>query len=428
MGACSTKGQVSEVNEKRPRNRVSGDGVDKTFRLGDKANKAEVINQSSHAIEGLGEGQGDKVAFNHPNDAEKDARRKSMTVPRNFFLSLNVPYNDITFDLKMGSGTFGQVFKAHIGGKRCAVKEMFLNGSAQERLEILADFGKECKIMSLMMHPNIVQFWGSVQEAPHFCIITELCEGSVVDLLSLVAQEKINVTWKLLLGITSGGAEALKYLHYDCATQIIHRDVKAENLLLNKRFVCKLTDFGLSRVIEAGLDSQNKNMTMCGTPSWVAPEIFKGEPYNNKIDVYSFGVVMWELYCFRKPYMKEDPVKLPYKVALQNLRPPLSPHIPEFLAKLMCQCWDGDPAKRPSFIELTEKLQGANKYLGSVSLEEPVDITKVNNNLYKVKKEEAREARKTMIPGMVPEGAEGGDEGEAEASEGGEVANANVLV
>ena len=138
----------------------------------------------------------------------------------------------------------------------------------------------------MMHHPNIVEFWGSVQEAPHFCIITELCEGSVVDLLSVVAAEKVNVTWKLLLNITTGGAEALKYLHFDCETQIIHRDVKAENFLLDRKFVCKLTDFGLSRIIDAGMANQQKNMTMCGTPSWVAPEIFKGEAYNNKIDVY----------------------------------------------------------------------------------------------------------------------------------------------
>jgi len=262
-----------------------------------------------------------------------------------------------------------------------------------------------------MHHPNIVQFWGSVQEAPNFCLITELCEGSVVDLLQLVRIEKVNVTWRLLKNITSGAAEAMKYLHYDCETQIIHRDLKAENLLLDRKFVCKLTDFGLSRIISEGEANKTSHMTMCGTPSWVAPEIFKGEAYNHKIDVYSFGVVMWELCCFRKPYIGENPVKLPFRVALQNLRPPISPHIPEFFAKVMCDCWDGDPAKRPDFKEITERLMNAEKLLqekGSegqapVDLDEAVDITKVSNNIYKAQKKEMRAAAKIAIPGEIVE-------------------------
>ena len=122
--------------------------MERTFRLGHKANTAEVISSSTHALAGLGDtGSGDKVAMTEPKHGDEDARRFSVNVPRGFFLSLNVPYDEITFDLKMGSGTFGQVFKAHIAGKRCAVKEVFNNGNAQERLEILEDFGKECKIM-----------------------------------------------------------------------------------------------------------------------------------------------------------------------------------------------------------------------------------------------------------------------------------------
>lgn len=106
---------------------------------------------------------------------------------------------------------------------------------AEERAEMVEDFGKECRIMSMIRHPNIVQFFGSVQEAPNFCIISELCEGNVVDLLNLLSGRKINVTWRLLWGIANGAASALNYLHFENETQIIHRDVKAENLLLTEK-------------------------------------------------------------------------------------------------------------------------------------------------------------------------------------------------
>ena len=142
---------------------------------------------------------------------------------------------------------------------------------------------------------------------------SQLLEGNLQDLLTMVNKKKINVTWRLLWSIANGTATALRYLHFENGTQVIHRDVKvsqrslfmtsqlgstlnhchltlcstqAENLLLNKSFVAKLTDFGLSRMIDPGKNSKIKTMTMCGTPSWVAPEIFKGEPYNQRIDVY----------------------------------------------------------------------------------------------------------------------------------------------
>ena len=145
MGGCSSKNDDSANSN---RNKPHGDGLERTFRLGHKPNTAEVISSSSHGLAGLGESAaGDKMAVTEPGHDDHASRRASVDIPKGFFLSLNVPYEDITFDLKMGSGTFGQVFKAHVSGKRCAVKEIFHHGNAQERLEILADFGKECKIM-----------------------------------------------------------------------------------------------------------------------------------------------------------------------------------------------------------------------------------------------------------------------------------------
>jgi len=327
-----------------------------------------------------------------------------MQVPGDFYLGLDVSFEDIALDESVGRGQFGEVFRAHIEGKRVAVKQIFIHGTAEERLELIEDFSKECKVMSMTRHPNIVRFYGAVRQSPNFCLITELCEGNLQDLLTMVSNKKVNVTWRLLWSIANGAAQALRYLHFETETQIIHRDVKAENMLLNKAFVCKLTDFGLSRIIDSGKNNQMKNMTMCGTPSWIAPEIFKGEAYNQRIDVYSYAIVLWELFCFQKPYANSDPVKLPYQVALESKRPPLAPHIPQKFANLMDRCWHGDPEQRPEFTEICDTLASFLKGdTLNIDLDSPVDVTAISNDLYKMKSAALRLGSNINIPGAITE-------------------------
>ncbi len=121
-------------------------------------------------------------------------------------------------------------------------------------------------------------------------MVQELCPGSVASLLKMARHHKINVTWRMVLGIAKDAAKACLYLH-TLTPQILHRDLKAENLLTDKNFHGKLTDFGLSRTVKN--PSAAAQMTFCGSPSWVAPEVFRGEAYTEKVDVYSYGVVLW---------------------------------------------------------------------------------------------------------------------------------------
>ena len=110
-------------------------------------------------------------------------------------------------------------------------------------------------------------------------------------------------------------AEACKYLHAR-EPKIVHRDLKSENLLINDQFTAKVSDFGLSRFID--LDAK---MTVCGTPSWVAPEIFREERYTEKVDVYSYAILLWELITQDKPHYGFDAIQLPYLVGKEKLRP-----------------------------------------------------------------------------------------------------------
>ena len=181
-------------------------------------------------------------------------------------------------------------------------------------------------------------------------LLFELMQGSVGSLLELVHKNKVNVTWRMCMKIARDSARAVAYLH-NLTPKILHRDLKSENLLLDNSFNCKLTDFGLSRAYEP-----HTVMTVCGTPCWVAPEIFRGEPYSEEVDVYSFGVVLWELFAFKKPYQNVDAVELPYLVAKQNLRPDAPIYCPPSLNKLMADCWDPTAANRPNFSQVVLRI------------------------------------------------------------------------
>ncbi|RHZ14128.1 hypothetical protein DYB37_006328 [Aphanomyces astaci] len=271
------------------------------------------------------------------------------------FFGLNLPFNEIDVRSTLGAGNFGVVYEAYCKGKRVAVKKIYLRDTSEQSTE-LVDFAQEVDILSVLIHPNIVHFLGAVQEHPNYCLITELCEGSVLDLLKLVESKKARATWGLTLDIANDCASACHYLH-SLNPIVLHRDIKAENLLITELFRCKLSDFGLSRSLEKDAIAN----TVCGTPRWVAPEVYRGDVYSEKIDIYSYGIVLWELFCFKKPYLDQDPINLPYMVVHKNLRPPLCAHIPTVLHDLMKACWHPDPSQRPSFHEIRGLLDAARK-------------------------------------------------------------------
>lgn len=295
---------------------------------------------------------GTLIYFNQADaGAGKPAEDPSKQIGQDEFYGLDIAYGDLQMHETIGRGTYGQVYKAHFRGRHIAVKKIFLSQEPDERAEILEDFNKEIKILSLLKHECIIKFLGACR-TEQYCLLFELCEGSVGSLLSMVRKHKINVTWRMCLKIALDAARACEYLH-GLTPKILHRDLKAENLLLDDKFKCKLTDFGLSRGYET-----KQVMTVCGTPCWVAPEIFRGEPYTETVDVYSYGIVLWELFCFEKPYQDQDCVELPYLVAKKNLRPELLKHCPGKLNDLMKECWHPDMNQRPSMSEIVQRLNG----------------------------------------------------------------------
>ncbi|KAF1322412.1 Tkl protein kinase, partial [Globisporangium splendens] len=150
---------------------------------------------------------------------------ESCRIDNTLFFGLKIRFEDIHFEAQIDTGNFGVVYKAIYKGKHLAVKRLLIPNYSKKSIQ---DFQNELSILSVLTYPNIVQFLGAVTEPPTFCILTELCAGSLVDLLRLAQSKRLNITWGLTLGIALDCAKACSYLH-TLNPVVLHRDIKGEN-------------------------------------------------------------------------------------------------------------------------------------------------------------------------------------------------------
>ncbi|KAJ1421848.1 Serine/threonine-protein kinase, active site [Sesbania bispinosa] len=190
----------------------------------------------------------------------------------------------------IGKGGFGTVYKGVFpDGKELAVKKL-----QREGLEGEKEFRAEMEVLSGhgfgWPHPNLVTLYGWCLNGSEKILVYEYIEGgSLEDLLT----DRTRLTWRRRLQVAIDVARALVYLHHECYPSIVHRDVKASNVLLDKEGKAKVTDFGLARVVDVG-DSHVSTM-VAGTVGYVAPEYGQTWQATTKGDVYSFGVLIMEL-------------------------------------------------------------------------------------------------------------------------------------
>ncbi|XVF31208.1 hypothetical protein REPUB_Repub16aG0125900 [Reevesia pubescens] len=259
-----------------------------------------------------------------------------------------IPWEDLDIGERIGIGSYGEVYHADWNGTEVAVKKFLdqdFSGAA------LAEFKREVRIMRRLRHPNVVLFMGAVTRPPNLSIITEfLPRGSLYKILHR-PHSQIDETRRIKMALDV--ARGMNCLHTSIPT-IVHRDLKTPNLLVDKNWTVKVGDFGLSRLKHNTFLSSKST---AGTPEWMAPEVLRNEPSNEKCDVYSFGVILWELATLRRPWSGMNPMQVVGAVGFQNRRLEIPKELDPLVARIIWQCWQTDPSLRPSFAELTVALK-----------------------------------------------------------------------
>lgn len=278
--------------------------------------------------------------------------------------ALEVNPSELCMLNKVGTGCTAEVFRGTYQGMEVAVKQIDWAKSNMGEKEQRA-FDREVGIMPRLRHENLVLFLGVSSLERPFRIITEFCSGGCLFEL-LHNCDHIEIQWSQQLKMSIDVAAAMVYLH-DFNPQIIHRDLKSLNLLLHFPItgrdevpLVKVSDFGLSRMKDAGAEEDWGKMTIAaGTCHWMAPEVFASGKYDEKVDVYSFAMILFEIICREIPFEDEEPAAVG-RLTVQGQRPDLEavpPDCPKALQDLMIRSWAPEPHLRPAFPYILELLQ-----------------------------------------------------------------------
>ncbi|KAL6060669.1 putative serine/threonine-protein kinase/receptor [Balamuthia mandrillaris] len=293
-----------------------------------------------------------------PSTANNEENEEPSSATKSLFqgASWSIDGKELVFGDLLGVGTSAQVFKGTYRGQEVAVKVL---RPVMEPKQI-ENFKKELDIMGSLRSTDVVYFYGTCLE-PKICIVMEYCaRGSLYHVLS---SKNTSIDWPLLFHIADGMMRGINCLH-SWKPQIVHRDLKSLNLLVDDNWNVKVCDFGLSRYTDQGnLSTLGK---LRGTFAYCAPEVYFGERFSAKSDIYSVGVILWELMvkCIKgeydRPYGEYKHLVFDFQIIIQTakkgLRPTIPPNCPPSYADLIRRCWDAEPDNRPDCLQVAEGL------------------------------------------------------------------------
>ncbi|XP_062113976.1 probable serine/threonine-protein kinase PBL11 [Humulus lupulus] len=278
----------------------------------------------------------------------------------------------------LGEGGFGDVHKGYLThrtmnhakpneGKPVAVKRLI-----NRRSQGPEAWKTEVDILGILNHPHVVQLIGCCNEGNHRILVYEYMTKGSLDTF-LLRENRKELSWRRRVQIAIGAASGLAYLHTH-GKPIIHRDIKASNVLLDSHFHAKISDFGLAKY---GPEDENDHLStkVIGSRGYLAPEYFYRGHLTIKADVYSFGVVLMEILsgsCADKRYSKgiqEDLIERTKFLLCRNTKPELHTVIDKQLGKnipmeearifaeLAYQCLSQNPESRPTMTEVVAGLE-----------------------------------------------------------------------
>uniref|UniRef100_A0A3B3VK57 receptor protein-tyrosine kinase n=1 Tax=Poecilia latipinna TaxID=48699 RepID=A0A3B3VK57_9TELE len=277
--------------------------------------------------------------YEDPNQAVRDFAKE-------------IDASNIRIERVIGAGEFGEVCsgRLRVQGKReiyVAIKSLKAGYSDKQR----RDFLSEASIMGQFDHPNIIRLEGVVTKCKPVMIITEFMENGSLD--TFLKKHDGQFTVIQLVGMLRGIASGMKYLS---DMSYVHRDLAARNILVNSNLVCKVSDFGLSRVLE---DDPEAAYTTRGGKipiRWTAPEAIAYRKFTSASDVWSYGIVMWEVISYgERPYWEMSNQDV-IKAIDEGYRLPAPMDCPVVLHQLMLDCWEKGRSDRPKFGQIVTIL------------------------------------------------------------------------
>uniref|UniRef100_A0A8C7ZX94 receptor protein-tyrosine kinase n=1 Tax=Oryzias sinensis TaxID=183150 RepID=A0A8C7ZX94_9TELE len=277
--------------------------------------------------------------YEDPNQAVRDFAKE-------------IDASNIRIERVIGGGEFGEVCsgRLRVQGKReiyVAIKSLKAGYSDKQR----RDFLSEASIMGQFDHPNIIRLEGVVTKCKPVMIITEFMENGSLD--TFLKKHDGQFTIIQLVGMLRGIASGMKYLS---DMSYVHRDLAARNILVNSNLVCKVSDFGLSRVLE---DDPEAAYTTRGGKipiRWTAPEAIAYRKFTSASDVWSYGIVMWEVVSYgERPYWEMSNQDV-IKAIDEGYRLPPPMDCPVVLHQLMLDCWEKSRSDRPKFGQIVTIL------------------------------------------------------------------------
>ncbi|XVF39865.1 hypothetical protein PTKIN_Ptkin01aG0067000 [Pterospermum kingtungense] len=199
------------------------------------------------------------------------------------------------FRKDIGRGAGGIVYKGKLSDGRIAAVKRLIDANDHGEAEFLA----EVNTIGKLNHMNLIDLWGYCVEGKHKLLVYEYMEhGSLSENLS-----SKTLDWEKRFQIAVGTAKGLAYLHEECLEWILHCDIKPQNILIDSNYQPKVSDFGLSWLLNRGDVKHSKISRLRGTRGYMAPEWVLNMPITSKVDVYSYGIVLLELVTGRRPSM-----------------------------------------------------------------------------------------------------------------------------
>ncbi|PWW71750.1 hypothetical protein C7212DRAFT_348692 [Tuber magnatum] len=261
----------------------------------------------------------------------------------------------------IGKGTYGRVYLGmnattgeFLAVKQVEVSKGLSDNDSDRQKEMIAALNQEIETMQHLDHVNIVQYLGCERKEMNMSIFLEyISGGSVGSCLRKHGPFEEPVVRSLTRQTLSG----LEYLHRE---GILHRDLKADNILLDIDGTCKISDFGISKKSD-NIYGDDPGNSMQGSVFWMAPEVIRpeGQGYSAKIDIWSLGCVVLEMFAGRRPWSKEEAIGAIYKLGSERQAPPIPDDVAEVISPsaigFLADCHTVEPSERPTAATLLNK-------------------------------------------------------------------------